>query len=154
IRLTGSVPIDTPPEMLGVALEDPALYAATFLTESLRRHGALVDRPPATASDARAPGWRVLAGHDSATVAEIVRGVNKPSHNLHAEVLLRHLGTKGGDGSAAAGLQALGDFLRRLDVPTDGFELVDGCGLARSALVTPHGMAAFLAAAAKQPWAD
>ncbi len=51
-------------EELDVALEDPALYAATAFVEALEERGIRVALGAASASEALPAGARVLAGHD------------------------------------------------------------------------------------------
>jgi D-alanyl-D-alanine carboxypeptidase/D-alanyl-D-alanine-endopeptidase (penicillin-binding protein 4) len=96
----------------------------------------------------------VLAARDSEPMSEIVKVVNKRSQNLHTEMLLRLLGAKvKGEGTVAGGREALDDFLRRLGVPTQSWSLQDASGLSRSDILTPHGLAALLAAMDRHPQA-
>jgi serine-type D-Ala-D-Ala carboxypeptidase/endopeptidase (penicillin-binding protein 4) len=154
IRITGAYPLAGKDWRGSVALEDPARYAATVFAEVLERRGIRVAGPAATARDPLPAGARVLASHDGPTMAEMLKAVNKPSQNLHAEMLLRLLGTRSqGDGSAAAGQAAVGAFLRRVGVRPDDWWLADGSGLSRSDLVSAHEMAALLVAMDRHPHA-
>jgi D-alanyl-D-alanine carboxypeptidase/D-alanyl-D-alanine-endopeptidase (penicillin-binding protein 4) len=109
--------------------------------------GIRVSGGVATSSLPLPQGARVLATHESAPMAEVIRVVNKESQNLHAEMLLRLVGLKvEGEGSASKGLVAVAALARRLGVPDEGWGLVDGSGLARTDLITPHGLVALLAA--------
>jgi PBP4 family serine-type D-alanyl-D-alanine carboxypeptidase len=147
IRLSGAYPLGSKDWRGSVALEDPARYAATVFVEVLERRGIRVAGPVATTRDPLPAGARVLAAHDGPPMAEVLKAVNKPSQNLHAETLLRLLGARvKGEGSVAAGQAAVGEFLRRVGVRPDDWSLVDGSGLSRSDLVTPHEMAALLVA--------
>ena len=147
IRLGGTFPIGEQPEELEVALEDPALYAVTGFAEVLESKGIRVTGRIATSSDPLPAGSRVLAGHDSPPLAEILKGVNKPSQNLHTEMLLRLLGARlKGAGTVEAGHAAVMEFLRRVGVDPRGWALQDGSGLSRSDLVSPHEMVSLLAA--------
>jgi D-alanyl-D-alanine carboxypeptidase/D-alanyl-D-alanine-endopeptidase (penicillin-binding protein 4) len=147
IRLGGTVPLGGDPEELGVALEDPARYAATVFTEVLESKGIRVLGGVATSSDPLPPGVRVLAGHDSPPLSEILKGINKPSQNLHTEMLLRLLGARvKGAGTVEAGHAAVMEFLRRVGVSPQAWALQDASGLSRSDLVSPHEMVSLLAA--------
>ena len=138
-----------------MALEDPARYAATVFGEVLQRRGIGVAGPVATTRDLLPAGVRVLAFHDGPPMAEVIKAVNKPSQNLHAEMLLRLVGARvKGEGSAAAGHAAVLEFLRRVGVKADDWALMDGSGLSRSDLVTPHEMASLLVAMDRHPHAQ
>lgn len=146
IRITGALPIGEAWEGQ-VALEDPARYAATVFVEVLEAKGIRVTGPVATSSEKLPPESRVLAAHDSPTLAEILKVVNKESQNLHAEMLLRLLGQRTkGDGSVVAGHEAAQAFLARIGVPAETWRLEDGSGLSRSDLVSPRGLVALLTA--------
>lgn len=154
IQLSGSVPLRGPPEDLHVALEDPARYAATVFSEVLASKGIFVAGPVATASEPLPAGLRVLATRESPAMAEILKAANKPSQNLHAEMLLRLLGARTkGEGSAEAGLEAVGDFLRRSGVSPESWALKDGSGLSAADLLTPHGLVGLLVAMDRHPHA-
>lgn len=146
VRLSGTHPIGAEPEELDVALEDPARYAATAFVEALETRGIRVALGAASAFDALPAGARVLAGCDSPPLAEIVKEINKSSQNLYTEMLLRLLGARvKGEGSVAAGRDAVADFLKRLQIG-GGASLQDGSGLSRTDLVTPHDLVDLLVA--------
>ena len=153
ICITGTLPIGETWEGR-VALEDPARYAATVFMEVLEAKGIRVAGPVATSSEALPLGSRVLAAHESPTMVEMLKVVNKESQNLHAEMLLRLLGQRTrGEGSVAAGHEAAQAFLARLGIASDTWALEDGSGLSRSDLVSPRGLVALLSAMSRHPLA-
>ncbi|MCU0241996.1 MAG: D-alanyl-D-alanine carboxypeptidase/D-alanyl-D-alanine-endopeptidase [Vicinamibacteria bacterium] len=155
IELSGTLPAGSAPENLFVALEDPARYATTVFAETLVRQGIAISGSVDTTAAALPADLRPLATWSGPSLAQILREVNLPSHNLRAEMLLRSLGLRGQqEGSAAAGLAAERAFLARLSVDTTGFQLCDGSGLSRSNLVTAHGMVDLLAAMERHPRAQ
>ncbi len=149
IRVSGTLPLGAAPATMNVAVEDPARYAATVFKEVLEARGILVAGGVATSSDPLPAGARVIAFHDGPPLAEVLKGVNKPSQNLHAEMLLRLLGARAkGDGTVEGGAAVVADFLSRIGVaPTRGARQ-DGSGLASSDLVTAHDLVTLLAAMA------
>lgn len=152
VRISGTYPLGDKPWDGWVALEDPARYAAMVFAEVLEGRGIHVMGPVATSSEPLPAGARVLAAHDSPPLTEILKVVNKESHNLQAEMLLRLLGARvKGEGRAEAGHEAVKEFLARLGVRTDGWELRDGSGLSRSDLLDPRGLVDLLAAMDRHP---
>lgn len=153
IHLSGTLGLGAPAWEGEVALPDPARWTATVFREVLVRAGIEVTGGVATSS-APLPPTRELAAHLSPPLSELVAEVNKQSRNPRAEMLLRLLGARvAGAGTPEGGHQAVLAFLARLGVPTAGFALEDGSGLARADLVTAHGLTSLLAAASREPWA-
>ena len=154
IRLSGRVPIGGSWDG-GLAVADPARCAAQVFRGVLEAKGIRVTGGVSTSSAPLPGGARVLASHDSPSVAEMVRVVNKESQNLHAEMLLRLVGLKvKGEGSAGKGHEAVAEMAQRLGVPDQGWGLTDGSGLARTDLLTPRGLVALLAAMDRHPAAS
>jgi serine-type D-Ala-D-Ala carboxypeptidase/endopeptidase (penicillin-binding protein 4) len=152
IRLTGTHPLGGGPAELNVAIEDPARYAATVFLEVLASKGIRVEGGVATSSEALPTTMRVLATHMGPPLGEMVKAVNKPSQNLHAEMLLRLLGVRAkGEGSPESGLDAVQDFLKRQHVDSSGWDLEDGSGLSVHDLVTPRGFVDLLRAMDHHP---
>jgi len=82
--------------------------------------------------------------------------------NLHAELLLHHLGkafgepyaggSGGADGSTAEGVRVLHQFLLNAGLDPNDFVFYDGSGLSTHDLVTPRATARLLTFATTQPW--
>jgi D-alanyl-D-alanine carboxypeptidase/D-alanyl-D-alanine-endopeptidase (penicillin-binding protein 4) len=137
-----------------IAVEDPARFAVTAFADVLQAKGIRVTGDVLTSRAPLLPGLRVLAVHDGPALAEIVRQVNKESLNVHAETLLRLVGLRTrGMGSVENGTDAVFETLARLGVPTEGWVISDGSGLARSDLLTPAGLATLLVAMDRHPHA-
>lgn len=91
--------------------------------------------------------------HTSPIVEEDIVFTNKTSQNLHAELLLHHLGKVfGADGSTAQGARVIRQFLLNAGLDKDDFVFFDGSGLSGHDLVTPRATAKLLLFAATQPW--
>ena len=154
LRISGTYPLAAEPWTGSAALEDPARYAATVFGEVLATRGIAVAGPVETQQVPLASGMRVLATHEGPPLAEALKAVNKPSQNLHAESMLRLLGARRrGVGTAAAGHEAVLEFLKRMNVDSRDWALQDGSGLSRSDLLTPHEMVSLLAAMDRHPHA-
>ena len=178
IRLFGSVTANGLHE--GLAIEDPAQFAATALRQMLLARGVTVrggakawHRLSTDTEDYRAEvgqpvvlrrldlttlgpevtGLTVLATHVSPTVAEDVTVTNKVSQNLHAELYQRLLGRlEGNDGSIAQGARVVRQFLINAGVDPGDFLFYDGSGLSGDDLITPRAATTLLVYAAHQPW--
>jgi D-alanyl-D-alanine carboxypeptidase/D-alanyl-D-alanine-endopeptidase (penicillin-binding protein 4) len=137
-----------------VALEDPARFAATVFREVLAARGIVVTGEADTLS-APLPGTRrILATLESAPVSELISTINKTSQNLHTEMMLRQLGARrGGIGTLESGREAVDEFLHRLGVRPEAWQLQDASGLSRSDLVSPHEMVSLLVAMDSHPHA-
>ena len=180
IRLFGAV---TPNGMHeGLAIEDPAEFAATALRQMLLARGvtvtgtarawhrlsvdtedyreevdqAVVLRPLTLPSIAPpVTGLRVLATHVSPPLEQDVTVTNKVSQNLHAELYLRLLGRlEANDGSIAQGARVVRQFLIDAGVDPGDFVFFDGSGLSPADLITPRAATTLLVYAAHQPWGE
>jgi D-alanyl-D-alanine carboxypeptidase/D-alanyl-D-alanine-endopeptidase (penicillin-binding protein 4) len=96
----------------------------------------------------------MLASHTSAALNEDVVLTNKVSQNLHAELLLHHLGSFAscGSGSIVDGARLVRANLLHAGLDPDDFLFFDGSGLSDHDLVAPRAAVKFLAYVAQQPW--
>lgn len=137
--------VDTMRERLRLNnIVEPALYAGVLLREYASRLGIDIAGSVRRGQAPRAP--RTLASHRSAPVGTLVAGMNKPSDNLYAELLLRTVGAeRGGEpGTAAKGAAALDTLLRSWGLDTRQLRFADGSGMSSYDLVSPHAIATLL----------
>jgi D-alanyl-D-alanine carboxypeptidase/D-alanyl-D-alanine-endopeptidase (penicillin-binding protein 4) len=100
------------------------------------------------------PGVTTLATYASSSLQDNVIFTNKVSQNLHAELLLHHLGSAGmlcGRGSTVEGARMVRAFLLHAGIEPNDFVFFDGSGLSGHDLVTPRATARLLAFAASNP---
>lgn len=153
VRFAGTCPIDAEPFEQRGSVWDGARYTAVLFREALRKEGIEVhgearnirSLADLSALDHAAPR-KALAAFQSPTVREILKIVNKPSHNFFADHLLRTLGYKfKGEGSYSAGAKVVQEWMAKNSVPqTDVFIMLDGSGLARRNSVQPRQTCAVL----------
>ena len=160
IIVSSQVPVGrSDPE--AVTIHNPTLYflhgLRTVLTSrNIHVHGQLLDVDDLSL-DPDYSAARVIASHTSAPLSELVATVNKESHNLYAEHLLKTLGRErpepGGfePGSAAMGIEASMRTYENAQIETDRLQLVDGSGLSRKNLITPAMTIALLRYMALHP---
>jgi D-alanyl-D-alanine carboxypeptidase/D-alanyl-D-alanine-endopeptidase (penicillin-binding protein 4) len=177
LTLWGTMAMDDPGANEGLAIDDPAEFAATLFRHLLEvrgiaiygkqrtRHTELASLSTFTStviassrggdehSLTTPAGPLVLAEYQSAPLSQDIQVINKVSQNLHAEILLRLLGReKGTGGTVQAGLEVLRGFLNNAGIAGDDYAFYDGSGLSRQNLVTPHAVVELLHFAAAQPW--
>jgi serine-type D-Ala-D-Ala carboxypeptidase/endopeptidase (penicillin-binding protein 4) len=164
----------------GMAVEDPAEFAAAAFRQALLARGVQVTGAPvsrhkssivtAEFADERAQpvhiglspqdkivapleGRRALATHVSVPLDQDITLINKISQNLHAELLLRLLGkTFGADGSFAQGSRVVRQFMVEAGVNDADFFLYDGSGMSPNDRVAPRAFAQLLSYASRQSW--
>jgi serine-type D-Ala-D-Ala carboxypeptidase/endopeptidase (penicillin-binding protein 4) len=177
LTLWGTMPMDDTGVDEGLAIEDPAEFAATLFRHLLEVRGIAVYGKQRThhtelaslstftttviassrGGDEHAltapTGPLVLGEYQSAPLSEDIEVINKVSQNLHAEILLRLLGReKGTGGTVQAGLEVLRGFLNNAGISADDYAFYDGSGLSRENLVTPHAVVELLQFSSAQPW--
>jgi D-alanyl-D-alanine carboxypeptidase/D-alanyl-D-alanine-endopeptidase (penicillin-binding protein 4) len=93
--------------------------------------------------------------HWSPPLCKIIEFINTESHNLGAELLIRHLGWKvTGNGVFQAGEKAALRWITAAGLDTCGMNWVDGSGLARINQMTPQFIVQMLQVMNHSPWAD
>lgn len=159
----GEMGIADAPAVRELALHQPALLAADLLRDALVRKGIRVRGTTRVVESSDRDGAKLdlsglaeAASLDSAPLGEEIKIVNKESQNLHAEILLRVLGTEHGPAdqpSDVAGIALVGEFLKKAGVDPADLSIQDGSGLSRLDLVTPGATARLLAFMARHKYA-
>jgi len=97
----------------------------------------------------------LLAEHLSPPMREVVALINKPSDNLITEITLKVLGKEvRGEGTTAAGVQVLREFLQSVGLEMGAVHIVDGSGLSRINGVSPENFVRLLEYMHRSPHAE
>ena len=134
----------------GVVVDDPALAAARAFRRALVAAGIRVDGSAwkGTASASAVLLTRVV----SPGMGALVRRMNRVSDNFFAEMLVKVLGARVGDGgTTAAGMRVVRSTLAERGVPLTGVRMVDGSGLSRYDRLTSRAIVALLVSAWNDP---
>jgi D-alanyl-D-alanine carboxypeptidase/D-alanyl-D-alanine-endopeptidase (penicillin-binding protein 4) len=154
MTLTGTLPVDRPPVLGGVAVPQPQ--------ETFRRHWhrALAQTygaaPPGIDGGEPTPrnALVLLAEHNAPPLHSLIATTNQDSDNLHAELLLRHLGhhrDPQAPDHGTAGLAAVEQFWRSQGISPQQMHLADGSGLSRHNLITPRALVTILSRMQEDP---
>jgi D-alanyl-D-alanine carboxypeptidase/D-alanyl-D-alanine-endopeptidase (penicillin-binding protein 4) len=95
------------------------------------------------------PGAELVYSHDSLSLAEVIRLVNKYSSNSMARALMLTLGAEkaGRPGTTAGGRQAIVEFLASRGIEVPELVLENGSGLSRQERISAEGLVEVLTAA-------
>jgi D-alanyl-D-alanine carboxypeptidase/D-alanyl-D-alanine-endopeptidase (penicillin-binding protein 4) len=131
-------------------VDDPGRFAAEVLRRELVKHGVAVGR--LAVASARVPETaKLVAAHDSAPLALVLREMNKLSDNYVAESLLKTLGaeTRATPGPAtwADGTAAVKAYLGKLGIQPGTYRADNGSGLYGASEVSARQIVTLLRAA-------
>ncbi|MCI0382780.1 MAG: D-alanyl-D-alanine carboxypeptidase/D-alanyl-D-alanine-endopeptidase [Chlamydiae bacterium] len=138
IQIKGEIGLNNPIQKYAFPLEEPHLYAgnlfkALFQKNGIELKGALKVNPlPLQANK--------LLSHHSAPLSLLIRKMLKESDNLYADAFFKKMGqTSFQQGSWQMGAKAVRDFLeKKAELDVIDSVVLDGCGLSRYNLVSPH----------------
>jgi D-alanyl-D-alanine carboxypeptidase/D-alanyl-D-alanine-endopeptidase (penicillin-binding protein 4) len=156
VVVRGTLPEKSAPRKLVLAIEEPALHAATLLKALLEQRGVEISggvraRHEAVVAEGITP--TVLAEHVSIPLGDSVKLVNKISQNLHTEVFMRtamrQVGTWNSFDDVA---KFAADFYGKAGIVPQDVIQTDGSGLSRHDMVTPRAMLTLLRYAQTRPW--
>jgi D-alanyl-D-alanine carboxypeptidase/D-alanyl-D-alanine-endopeptidase (penicillin-binding protein 4) len=158
VVVIGTLPEKSAARKLVLAIEEPALHAATLLKSLLEERGVRIDGGIRARHEAveGAGGVKptVLAEHVSIPLGDAVKLVNKISQNLHTETLLRTAMRQRGTtwNSPDDLMKFVADFYAKVGIAQEDVIQTDGSGLSRHDMVTPHAVVTLLQYAETQPW--
>jgi serine-type D-Ala-D-Ala carboxypeptidase/endopeptidase (penicillin-binding protein 4) len=156
VVVRGTLPAQSAPRKLVLAVHDPAQHAAALLARLLADRGVKVTGAPHalhTTETTADPPRAVLAEHISIPLGDSVKLVNKISQNLHTEMLLRTAARQAGIWNTPEDLAKFPlDFYTAVGITSGDVIQSDGSGLSRHDLVTPRAVVALLKYAQAQPW--
>lgn len=169
VEFFGNIPPGAQDYSTEIAVYDPASFAATLLKEALARRGirviGRVQRMDAVARIS-APFDETklteLASIESQPMAVLLKAINKPSQNLHTEMMLRQLGELRGaprelddygrpKSAESRGLDVIKQFLTKAGVDVSTLSLRDGSGLARQDMISPRSTSQLLLFMSQHP---
>ncbi|HET7571684.1 MAG TPA: D-alanyl-D-alanine carboxypeptidase/D-alanyl-D-alanine-endopeptidase [Gaiellaceae bacterium] len=123
----------------------PALAATQLFRKALAHAGVTVTGK--TGLGAAPDEAEPLADVESATVAALLRRMDRVSDNFYAEMLLKQLGAvQGARGSTAGGVGVVTGLLAEAGVPLAGVRMADGSGLSLFDRWTPTALVTLLRA--------
>lgn len=154
--LRGTIPADVDEFDIKGSIPDPPLFAAQYLYKVLERVGiSIAGKPDRRESQGSYEKATPFVTTLSPPLKDIITIINKRSFNLYAEQLVKAIGLqKLGEGSTEKGIEAVTSELERMQVNTEGMQLNDGCGLARTNGITTRTIVELLRAMKRSPHFD
>lgn len=166
----GTIPRNALPLEVDIAVHNPAAFAADLLAEALERRGVKISARVKSLNAIERLSLPFdhsqlteIASIESKPISELLKVVNKPSQNLHTELMLRLLGIRHPDSGkldeygypksmATLGNQVRNAFLQKAGISLTSLRLLDGSGLARQNLITPRSTVTLLQFMSRQPY--
>jgi serine-type D-Ala-D-Ala carboxypeptidase/endopeptidase (penicillin-binding protein 4) len=153
ISLFGNIPFDSSSrnvEDISVTIENPTQYFLNIVKLYLNKNniqfkGALIDIDDIDFL----PDYSLIDNYFtyySCPLSEIIKVINKQSHNLASEMLLKTIAREYlGYGSTENGIKLIKRYLqKKMNIFPDSIQIVDGSGLSRMNLVSPAQITQFL----------
>lgn len=151
IDITGKIPMTAEPYYAAIPLEAPHMFTAVVFKELLSKNdiglsGEIrIKSAPETATE--------IASYSSRPLAQIVEQMMKESDNLIADMLFKKIGEVrfGAPGTWQKGTRAVREFLeKQVGLSTERIVIMDGSGLSRYNLISPHHLVESLSWMKKQ----
>ncbi|RLD15682.1 D-alanyl-D-alanine carboxypeptidase/D-alanyl-D-alanine-endopeptidase [candidate division KSB1 bacterium] len=146
--IKGMLPVKADTVHESITVEHPANYFLRILYKVLNQKGIRITGGIKVVSDDEALDYtsaQKLFVHQSPPLSDLIRVVNKVSHNFYADQLLKTMGAKfNRDGSFDGGCKFVKSWLESIGVAPQYFFSVDGSGLSRKNFVAPIATATLL----------
>lgn len=129
--VSGSVPVESPPDYIYRNITDPTLYFGLALKSLLEQNGVSVG---GRIMRGNFPGGAyLLVDSISKPLALIIRDMNKFSNNFIAEQMVKTMAAEIGSvpGTTAKGIRVIENYLSHLGIQPGSYTMVNGSGLTR-----------------------
>lgn len=146
IQVDGTIALESQPVELKVPVADPPIHGGALMQETLQKNGIAVHgevvrgKTPSKAL--------LLATRKSLPLCQILHRMMKSSDNLYSDCIFKKLGQVylGAPGTWQKGAQAVLEVMKKeVGINVSELVLLDGCGLSRYNLITPHQLVQLLA---------
>ncbi len=156
IVIRGTVPQTSKAFTIKGAVQNPALFTASFLQNELNKSKIEVENGVDFLFSKNAELYNnaiLFHTHYSAPLSEIIYWANKKSINIYCEALLKMIGLKvAKKGTYEAGIKAIQNYWKKNGVNISGWRLCDGSGLSPSNAIPAKVQAQIIAMLAKKPF--
>jgi serine-type D-Ala-D-Ala carboxypeptidase/endopeptidase (penicillin-binding protein 4) len=130
-------------------INNPTQFAVVVLKDILERRGITVRGYPMDIDDISLSldysRLQRLFTHQSVPLRDIVKVINKNSHNFYAEQLLKTIGLEVNNfGSYENGVEASKEIFENMGINPESMVMADGSGLSRLNLFTPRQITTLL----------
>ncbi|MCB2183700.1 MAG: D-alanyl-D-alanine carboxypeptidase/D-alanyl-D-alanine-endopeptidase [Desulfobulbaceae bacterium] len=144
IDISGTIARDSQEVLFTRNIVNPALYTGNLFKDECLRYGITINGT--VVRDQEIPSSIIIAEHQSDRITSLIADMNKESHNLYAELLLKTIGAEvmGGQGTAEKGLAVIRDLMSKWGITEDSFKFSDGSGVSRYNLVSANTLAMLL----------
>lgn len=144
VRISGTLPLGGKNIKESISVEKPAEFFIRTLRNVLSENGITIEGVNHVSSKQTVLS-DTLFTHTSPPLSEIISVINKKSHNLYAEQLLKTMGKlKAEEGSFKSGANVVSKRVNSFAIAPDEFMMVDGSGLSRKNFVSPYASATLL----------
>ncbi len=135
--------------VVSISVDNPAQFFLNLFKQALENRkiefsGALLDADECNEKITYAK-LKPLAERTSPPVKEIINYINRNSHNLASEMLLKTIGKEAtGVGSFGRGIEQVKKFALLCNIPKDSYSVADGSGLSRFNMNSPKNFVSLL----------
>lgn len=147
INIKGNFWSKAQPSKEWITINNPPLYMATVFKEILERKNVRVvgEARVIDQTDMDAGNRLHKLVVTTSSLRQSITVANKRSQGFYAEQILKTLGaTINNEGSFSGGLDVVKDFLTKLGIPEDQYQLDDGSGLSKNNKLTPDTITTLL----------